>query len=76
MAIKGEGSSLTIALRGSYAQAAWANRPADIRLRVFLYREKASEYVEFAVRIVVAFDLSTSLRTKVNEYSNWELSGT
>ena len=37
MAIKGDGSSLTIALRGNYAQAAWANRSADIRLRVFGY---------------------------------------
>ena len=36
MAINGDGSSLTIALRGNYAQAAWANRSADIRLRVFL----------------------------------------
>jgi hypothetical protein len=41
MAIKGDGSSLTIALRGNYAQAAWANRSADVRLRVFLYRAKA-----------------------------------
>jgi len=36
MAIKGDGSLLTIALRDNYAKAAWANRSADVRLRVFL----------------------------------------
>ena len=32
MAIKGDGSSLTIALRGNYAQAAWATVTPDVRL--------------------------------------------
>ena len=75
MAIKGDGSSLTIALRGNYAQAAWANRPADIRLRVFLYR-KTSEYVEFAVGIVIPFDLCASFSTKVHKNGNREFGST
>ncbi len=56
MAIKGDGSTLTIALRGNYAQAAWANRSADMRLRVFLKLKDK----KLAVRIMVAFDLGTS----------------
>ena len=62
MAIKGNGSSLTIALRGNYAQAAWANRSADIRLRVFLRLEDK----KLAVRIVVAFDLCASFSAEVH----------
>ena len=72
MAIKGDGISLTIALRGNYAQAAWANRSADIRLRVFLKLEDK----KLAVGIVVAFNLGASFSTKVHEYGNRELSGT
>ena len=72
MAIKGDGSSLTIALRGNYAQAAWANRSADIRLRVFLKLEDK----KLAVGIVVAFNLSTSFRTKVHKNAYRELSST
>ena len=69
MAIKGDGSSLTIALRGSYAQAAWANRSADERLHVFLNLENK----KLAVRIVVAFDLCSTFRTKVHKNSYREL---
>ena len=63
MAIKGDGSSLTIALRGNYAQAAWANRSADMRLRVFLKLEDK----KLAVGIVIAFDLSSTFGAKVHE---------
>ena len=69
MAIKGDGSSLTIALRGNYAQAAWANRSADIRLRVFLELEDK----KLAVGIMVAFDLGASFCTKVHEDGNGKL---
>ena len=72
MAIKGDGSSLTIALRGNYAQAAWANRSADIRLRVFLKLEDK----KLAVGIVITFDLGTSFCTKVHKNGYRKLSGT
>ena len=72
MAIKGDGSSLTIALRGNYAQAAWANRSADIRLRVFLRLEDK----KLAVRIVIAFDLGTSFSAEVHKNGNREFGST
>ena len=72
MAIKGDGSSLTIALRGNYAQAAWANRSADIRLRVFLNLENK----KLAVGIVIAFDLGSTFGSEIDKDSNRELGGT
>ena len=72
MAIKGDGSTLTIALRGNYAQAACANRSADIRLHVFLKLKDK----KLAVRIVIAFDLCSTFRTEVNENSYRELRST
>lgn len=65
MAIKGDGSSLTIALRGNYAQVAWTNRSADIRLRVLLYREKS---LPFALKnVFLQVFLSCFLRKQYND---------
>ena len=71
-AIKGDGSSLTIALRGNYAQVTWTNRSADMRLRVFLKLEDK----KLAVGIVIAFDLCTSFSAKIDEDGYRELGST
>ena len=68
MVIKGDGSLLTIALRGIYAQGRVGQYHAD-RGYAFSVNKQSLENVEFVISVVEAFDLGTTIGTEVHKDS-------